>query len=106
VAHGRVGDLPGGVEKPARRMASQMLEGLKKKERAGAGRPAKNNNCLRSAAAISEYAEALEEIGVSKQDASRWRSVAEVPELQLPGSHTRKPVFRRSNRDDLRQLWN
>jgi hypothetical protein len=68
------------IQTLATRRASEILDKLEKKKGAGAGRPAKNNNHPRQVGEISEYAEALDEIGVTTQDASRWRTVAEVPE--------------------------
>jgi hypothetical protein len=62
----------------AKRMASQMLDKLEKSK---GGQPKKNSSTTRtSTPEVSKYSEALDEIGVTKQDASRWRSVAEVPE--------------------------
>jgi hypothetical protein len=68
--------LPDCRQTLAKRKASEMLDKLTRKKGAGAGRPAKNNNQVRVADEISEYAEALDEIGVTTQDASRWRTVA------------------------------
>jgi hypothetical protein len=68
------------IQTLAKRKASEIIDKLTKKPGKGGGRPAKNKNLVRAADEVSEYGEALEEIGVTKQDASRWRSVAEVPE--------------------------
>jgi hypothetical protein len=67
------------IQTEAERRAAEFLDRLERKEREGAGRPSKN--CVRQAHPInSDYQEGLEQIGITRFDAARWRKVEKVPQ--------------------------
>lgn len=68
------------IKLSAERRAGELLRQLDRDERAGAGRPSKIAPDVGHNFKPSEYATVLTDTGTTRQDASRWQRIADMPE--------------------------